>query len=668
MRAVRDSGVTWAFSCGSKRLIEIACESPTSMIHRLALAALLLASTAATAQVRNTQPAATAPFTTSIPEARDVAYPGGVIQLDVDATNIGQGIYRVKQVIPVADSGPMTLLMPAWLPGKHAARGEIEKLAGLKITAGGKTVPWRRDPVDVFAFHVDVPAGAKALDLDFQFISATAGNQGRVSVAPNMLNLEFEQVSLYPAGFYTRRIPIQATVKYPTGWQAASGLPSRATGSTYAYQQTDYETLIDSPVFAGRYFKRWELTPRVGLNVVADKPEELAATPEIIGMHKALVDQAVKLFGAQHYDKYEFLLSISDEMGGIGLEHHRSSENGVDLGYFKEWKDAVGDRDLLPHEFTHSWNGKFRRGADMWTPDFRTPMRGSLLWVYEGQTQFWGVVLGARSGMLSKEEALDNFANWAAGQDNSKGRSWRPMIDTTNDPIISARRPKGWTSWQRSEDYYVEGALIWLEADAQIRKLTKGAKSMDDFARAFFGVNDGDWGELTYTIDDVAKTLNTVAPYDWAAFLDARVNKINERAPLAGFTGNGYRLTYTDTPNAVLKAGEKSGKTTNLAYSLGMSVGNDGAVKSVMWDSPAFDAGFDVSTMIVAVNGDAYSGDRIKDAVTAAKTAKEPIKLLVKNGSRYRDVTLDYHGGLRYPRLEKVGTGTNGLDRLLAAK
>ncbi|KQN25378.1 peptidase M61 [Sphingomonas sp. Leaf33] len=642
------------------------------MNRTLALAALLLASTAAPqtvgAQAQNSQPAATAPFTTRIPDARDIAYPG-VIELDVDATNIGQGIYRVKQRVPVAEAGPLTLLMPAWLPGKHGPRGEIEKLAGLKITANGKTLAWTRDPVDVYAFHVDVPAGAKAVDLDFQFLGATAGNQGRISIAPNMLNLQFEQVSLYPAGYYTRRIPIQATVKYPAGWTAASGLPSRANGSTYAYQQTDYETLVDSPVFAGRYFKRWELTPRVGLNVVADSADELtAATPEMIDKHKALVAQSVKLFGAQHYDKYEFLLAITDEMGGIGLEHHRSSENGVDLGYFKEWKDAVGDRDLLPHEFTHSWNGKFRRGADLWTSDFRTPMRDNLLWVYEGQTQFWGLILGGRSGMLSKDEVLDNLALWAAGQDLTKGRQWRPLVDTTHDPIISARRPKGWQNWQRNEDYYVGGALVWLEADAIIRERTRGAKSMDDFARAFFGVRDGDWGTLTYTFDDVAKTLNDVTPYDWATFLKERVYDVNSAPTINGLTRNGYRLVYTDTPNAVAKSGEKGSKSTSFAFSLGMTVASDGSVRAVVWDSPAFNAGLDVATTVVAVNGDAYSADKLKAAVTAAKTSKDPIKLLVKNGAKFRDVALDYHDGLRYPRLEKVGTGETGLDRLLAAK
>jgi predicted metalloprotease with PDZ domain len=636
------------------------------MLRTLSLAVLLLASTTATAQQRNSAPQPL-PITNTIPAPRDVPYPG-TMTLEVDASDTQQGIYRVKQTIPVAGAGAMTLLMPAWLPGKHAARGEVEKLAGLKITANGRVVPWRRDPIDVWAFHVDVPRGARTLVAEFQFLTATAPNQGRITVTPNMLNLQFEQVSLYPAGYYTRNIPIQATVKYPAGWTAASGLPSRATGSTYAYQTTSYETLIDSPVFAGRHYKRWELSPRVDLNVIADTPEELEATPEQIDKHKALVDQSIKLFGAQHYDNYEFLLAITDEMGGIGLEHHRSSENGVDLGYFKNWKDAVGDRDLLPHEFVHSWNGKFRRGADLFTPDFRTPMRNSLLWVYEGQTQFWGVVLGARSGLLSKEEALDNFANWAANLDASAGRGWRPLVDTTNDPIISARRPKGWQSWQRNEDYYVEGALIWLEADAIIRRLSNGARSMDDFARAFFGINDGDWGVVPYTQADVARTLNTIAPYDWTSFLNERVNAVAPKAPLAGITENGYRLVFTDEPNAVAKAGEKTSKATSFAFSLGMAVANDGAVRSVMWDSPAFNAGLDVATSIVAVDGAAYSAERLKDAVKAAKGGRTPIKLLVKAGDRYREVAIPYFGGLRYPKLEKVGTGETGLDRLLAAK
>ena len=633
------------------------------MRRAFALTALLLA-TAATAQNSAPQPL---PFDNRVPAARDAAYPG-TITLKVDATNVQQAIYRVKQTIPVVHDGHMVLLMPAWLPGKHAARGEVEKQTGPKMSAGGKAVPWKRDTVDVWAFHVDVPRGAKQLDLEFQFVGATDPDQGRVSIAPAMLNLQFEQVSLYPAGWFTRRIPIQATVTYPEGWTAVSGLPARKQGAAYVYDKTDYETLIDSPVFAGRYYREFKLSDRVDLNVFADDAKELEAKPEQIEAHRNLVTQATKLFGAQHYDQYEFLLSISDEMGGIGLEHHRSSENGVKPGYFTKWNDGPGSRNLLPHEFVHSWNGKFRRGADSWTADFRTPMRNSLLWVYEGQTQFWGYILQARSGIVSKQDTLDMLANIAASLDNRPARTWRAMVDTTNDPIISARRPKGWVSWQRSEDYYNEGLLIWLEVDSMLRAQSGGKKSMDDFARAFFGMRDGDWGVLTYRIEDVAATLNAIQPYDWAGFLNQRLNGLTERAPLAGFAANGYRLIYTDEPTAAFKESEKRAGKADLSYSLGVSIGKGGAVGTVTWDSPAFNAGLDLGDTIVAVDGREYSDDRLKDAVRAAKGGKDPIKLLVRSGTRYREIAIDYHAGLRYPRLEKMGSGEGGLDRLLAPR
>lgn len=638
-------------------------------MHRaLSLAALLLASAApVAAQTHNSKPQPV-PFVDTVPEARDTPYPG-TIKLDIDATDVNQAIFRVHETIPVAQAGHMVLLYPKWLPGNHAPRGPIEKLAGLKILAGGKLIPWTRDPVDVYAFHIDVPAGATQLDVQFQFLSATAPSQGRIVMAPDMLNLQWDSQSLYPAGYFTRQIPVQATVRYPDGWTATSALDATHTGSTYSYEPTTYEILVDSPVIAGRYYKRYELTPRVNLDVIGDKPEQVVAKPEMIDAHKRLVEQAVKLFGAQHYDHYVFLLSLSDKMGGNGLEHHRSSEDGADPTYFTKWDEALYDRNLLPHEFTHSWDGKFRRGADLWTPDYRTPMRDSLLWVYEGQTQFWGYVLGARSGMLSKQDTLDALAAIAAGLDTRKAREWRDLLDTTNDPIISARRPKGWTSWQRSEDYYNEGLLVWLEVDSIIRAKTGGKKSIDDFARAFFGINDGDWGEVTYTFDDVVKTLNGVTPYDWAGFLTKRLTETGtDHAPLNGFTNNGYRLVYTDQPTNWVKQGEKSRGAPDFSYSIGLAMGKNGAISGVLWGSPAFAKGLDVSDEVTAVNGKAYSGDALKEAIVAAKGTKEPIHLLVKSGDSYRNIDIDYHDGLRYPRLEKTGTGETGLDRLLAPK
>ncbi len=635
------------------------------------LLTLLLATTAVAAsapalgQVRNSAPQPV-PFVDRVPAAQDIDYPG-TIQLEIDATDIERGIFRGKETIPVAKSGPMALLFPKWLPGAHSPRGEIEKFAGLVIRAGGRVVPWTRDPVDVTAFHIDVPDGARRLDIEFQFLSATKPDQGRIVMTPTMMSLQFNSMSLYPAGYFTRRIPIAAKVTYPAGWTAVSAIPARQSGATYTYETTNYEVLVDSPVLAGRYYKEWALSPRVDLNIFADTPAELAAAPEHIAAHQRLVDQAVKTFGAQHYDRYEFLLSITDQLGGIGLEHHRSSENGVRPGYFTKWNEWPGSRNLLPHEFAHSWDGKFRRGADLWTPDYRTPMRDSLLWVYEGQTQFWGYVLQARSGIVSKQDTLDMLAAIAGLYDTQPARQWRPLIDTTNDPIISARRPKGWTSWQRSEDYYNEGLMVWMEVDAMLRQKTNGARSIDDFARAFFGLTDGDWGQVTYTFEDVASTLNTIAPFDWAGFLRQRLTETGRPAPINGFAMNGYKLVYTETPTPYFTGAEKA-RGTDLTYSVGMVVNATGEVTSVIWDSPAFKAGIDVGTTVQAVDGEAFSGDRLKAAVAGAKGTRDPIRLVVRNGDRYRDLAVDYHGGHRYPRFEKVGAADGGLDRLLAAK
>jgi predicted metalloprotease with PDZ domain len=635
------------------------------------LAVALLAAVSTPALAANSAPQPL-PIEQTIPAARDVPYPG-TMTLKVDATDLDQAIFRVTQTIPVAQAGRMTLLMPQWIPGNHAPRGQIEKLAGLTFRANGKVIPWVRDTVDVYAFHIDVPAGVKTVEAQFQFLSATAADQGRIVVTQEMMNLQWEAVSLYPAGYFTRQIPVTATVTWPKGWQAATALrPTKTDGDTITYGTVSYDVLQDSPVFAGKYFRKDDLGGGVTLNTVADDPKELVVKPEILQLHRNLVDQTLKLFGAKHYDHYDFLHAITDRMGGIGLEHQRSSENQNDPGYFTDWAGSIVDHNLLPHEFVHSWNGKFRRGADLWTPDFKTSMRDSLLWVYEGQTQFWGNVLEVRSGLSSKQDVLDKLAGIAAALDTLPGRAWRPLQDTTNDPIISARRPKGWASWQRSEDYYNETMLIWIEADAVIREGTGGAKGMDDFARAFFGINDGDWGQVTYTFDDVVRALNGVMPYDWAGFLRERLDRTGAGdkggAPLAGFTKSGYRLTYTDTPTNFMKAAMKSSKTLSLSYSIGV-VMNKAKISSVTWDGPAFKAGLTVGQEIIAVNGTPYTEDAIKAAITAAKGGKDAIRLTMKTESRVRDVNVMWNGGLRYPKFEKAaGAGDGPLDRLLMAR
>jgi predicted metalloprotease with PDZ domain len=625
----------------------------------------------ANAQMRpplNTLPQAT-PKIDTIPPARDVAYPG-TIQLTVDASDVTRGIFNVHEHVPVAAAGDFVLLYPKWLPGHHSPSGQINKIAGIRFTAGGRELKWVRDTLDVYAFHVNVPQGVKAVDVEFQYLSPTAGNQGRVVMTPDMSSIEWIATSLYPAGYYTRDIPVQASVIVPAGWHVATALrPSATTATRVDYPLTNYQILTDSPLIAGAHYRAFPLSPDVTLDVIADNEAELAAKPEMIAAHQRLVQQAVKAFGAQHYDHYDFLLTISDYLGGQGLEHHRSSEDGTDRGYFTDWDNQLNARNLLPHEYSHSWDGKYRRAADLWTPDFRTPMQDTMLWVYEGQTQFWGYVLGARSGMLSKQDTLDAIAATAAAySEGTPGRKWRALVDTTNDPIIAQRAPQAWRSWQRSEDYYSEGELIWMDVDRILRQQSGGRKSIDDFAKAFFGVRDRDWGELTYTFDDVVATLNQVQPYDWRGYLTRRVFDIAPQAPLEGITQGGYRLVYTAEPTKWIKSIEKERKSNDLTYSGGFSVGNDGKIGSVLWGSAAFNAGLTIGSEITAVNGRKFDGDAIKQAIKAAAGNGPAPELLIHDGEVYRTVRLDWHGGLRYPRLEKVGTAPGTLDALLAPR
>lgn len=613
------------------------------------------------------------PIVDAIPAARDTPFPG-TIKLHVDVTDTQRGVLRVAETIPVPAElagKRMALLFPKWLPGKHAPRGEIEKLAGLEISAGGKPLMWKRDPLDVFAFWVEVPAGATALDVRFDFLSATDGPQGRIVVTSDMLNLQPNSVSLYPAGWFTRQIPVELSVTWPDGWQAGSAMrEARRDGNRITYQVTDYEALVDSPFFAGRHFAKWDLGQNVTLNVVADEARFLKASDEQIGKHKALVSQAIKLFGTRQFDHYDLLLSLTEKMGGIGLEHHRSSENGVDTGYFTDWERGPGRRNLLPHEFTHSWNGKHRRGADLVTPDFRTPMRNSMLWVYEGQTQFWGYVLQARSGLVSVAETIDQIAGIAATLDNRPARGWRSLDDTTNDPIITPRAPKGWLSFQRSEDYYAEGMLVWLEVDGIIRRESKGLKSLDDFARRFFGTGDGDWGVKPYDFNGLVADLNAVQPYDWAGLLTTRLTEKASGAPLKGLEMLGWKLVYQDKPSSAFTDANR--RHVNLMFSGGLLLGTNGKVEQVLWGSAAFDAGLVVGDMIIAVNEIPYSDDGLRAAVTAAKGGTAPIRLLVKTDDRVRSVDWAWNGGLRYPRLERLAPldakNPTGLERLLTAK
>ncbi len=636
----------------------------------LAALTLAMAHTPAMAQVQAAPPPA-------IPAPVDTPY-AGALGITVDATDLDHKIFKIHETVPVAKAGDLILLLPKWLPGHHSPGTNIAKVAELVVTANGQRLDWVRDTADVNAFHIDVPRGVTSVTVDFDYLSATTAAAGPTVMTQDMMDLEWNFASLYPAGYYVKRIPVDAKVIFPAGWGYGTGLETaNRDGDTVTFKTTDYDTLIDSPIYAGRYFKSFDLDPGssvpVHLDVVADSPDLLAAPDDVIAIHRNLIQQAYKLYGSHHYNHYDFLVSASDKLTGNGLEHHRSSEDGVPTKYFTDWKNAWLGRDLLAHEYTHSWNGKYRRGADLWTPNFDVPMRDSLLWVYEGQTQYWGIMLAGRSGLYSKDQALQVLAATAASYDNLPGRSWRALQDTTNDPIISSRSPQNWRSEQRSEDYYNEGLLIWLDADTLIRQKTNGTKSLDDFAKAFFGVNNGDWNEDLYTFDDVVKTLNGVYPYDWATFLRTRLDGHGEAndggAPLDGITRGGYKLAYVDTPSDYQKAAEALRKSTDFTYSLGFAVSAaDGSLSSVLWNGPAFKLGLVPGAMLIAVNGKTYTSDGLKAAVTAAKGGKDPIQLLFKVDDTYKTLNFDYHDGLRYPVLQPIDGAPKLLDDILAEK
>ncbi len=598
----------------------------------------------------------------------DTPYPG-TISLNVDVTNIRDRVLDVHETIPVK-GGQITLLYPVWLPGTHSPSNPVSNLAGLVISANGKRIAWVRDRVNMSAFDIRVPQDATTLEVNFQYLAPMDPKRGRIS--SKFADITWNSVLLYPAGYFSRDITFAPALRVPDGWKFACALDVKSqNGNLVQFKETTLNTLIDSPLYAGVNYKRVDLSTgpdnQVYLDLFADNRADLEITPEELQYHKNLVVEAQKLFNSHHYDHYYFLFSLSDTVGGKGLEHHQSSEDGTRANYFTDWAAGVGGRALLPHEYTHSWNGKFRRPADLWTPNFNVPMQNDLLWVYEGLTDYWGNVLTARSGMRTADQARDVWAFIAADFEISPGRTWRSLDDTTNQPIISSHfaSPEIWPSWQRSFDYYPESDLIWLDADTKIRELSGGKKSLDDFARLFFGINNGSYITVTYTLDDVVKALNDVQPYDWAGFLRARVYDVAPQVPENGFTQGGYRLVYNDNQPDWEKHADSS-RGTSFATSLGFSVGPEDKVDDVWWDSLAFKAGITPDMQLQAVNDQKYAAAVLREAILAAEKNKEPIKLLLKRGDQFVTVTLDYHGGMRYPHLERLEGTADRLDAILA--
>lgn len=628
----------------------------------LATSLWLLAGVAAGAQVRAPQ----------VPPPKDVPYPG-TITLRVDVSDTRQGIYRVHEVIPV-EAGPMTLLYPKWIPGAHSPAGPIQDLAGLVIRADGERLKWRRDKYGVYAFHVEVPEGVSRLDVSFQFLSP---RRGRGTMTDRMLMLDWNWVVLYPAGYYSRRITLRPSVTLPEGWQFGTALETAArSGNTTAFKPVALNTLVDSPIYAGRYYQRVDLNPKgaipVHMDVVADAPGYLGMSPHQLRVHRNLVNQAFRLFGSHHFDHYDFLLSLSDYMMGNGLEHHRSSENGVAADYFTAWADNAPGRDLLAHEFVHSWNGKYRRPYELWTSNYNVPMGDSLLWVYEGLTQYWGFVLTARSGMWSPAQFRQALAMVAAKYDKDRpGFKWRTVLDTTNDPTAAHRDMLPYRSWQMSEEYYGAGQMIWLAADVKIRALTNGRKSLDNFAHAFYGMHDGSWKVNPYTFGDLVEALNGVVKFDWAGFLRERVHTWTPPL-LSGLKASGWKLVYTDTPSEYAKEYMSRPQSPrhlyNFAWSIGITLNREGMINDVLWNGPAFEAGVTTGATLIAVNGREFSTALLKRAIENAEHGGEPIELTLDYQGNIYSVPIDYHGGLRYPHLVRIEGAPDYLSEIIAPR
>ncbi len=589
------------------------------------------------------------------------------MKLRVDATDASRHILHTSMTIP-AKPGPMTLLYPEWIPGEHGPTAPVVDLVGLKITAGGKMVAWKRDAVNMYAFHVTVPEGASALDVVFDFVTppeATGFTSG-ASATTELAVLNWNQVLLYPEGLSSDRMRLQASLKVPNGWKYGTALPiARESGNEIQFQPSSLTTLIDSPVSAGAHYRTIELGPSHYLHVAGDSERSIELTDEQIQHYKNLVAETGALFGSRHYRSYHFLLTLSDHVASFGLEHHESSDDRIgERGMVDEVSRKV-EADLLPHEFTHSWNGKYRRPAGLATPDYSEAMKGGLLWVYEGLTQYLGEILTPRSGLLTADEFREDLAITAAALDRKSGRTWRPLEDTAVAAQLLYNAREDYAGYRRGTDYYDEGTLIWLEADVLIRDLSKGAKSLNDFCRLFHGGPGGAPALKTCTFEDVVAGLNAVQPYNWAGFLNQRLESTAAHAPLGGIENGGWKLTYNATRSGMWRNREEDSKTVNLTYSIGLKVSEDGNIADVAFGGPAQKAGVSPATKLIAVNGRQYFPVILREAVQSAVNKTAPIELLVKSGEYYQTFKIDYHGGELYPHLTRDDSRADVLSKII---
>ena len=595
------------------------------------------------------------------------------VTISVDATTAPRKIFHASLTIP-ATAGDLILYYPKWIPGEHAPDGPVIDLAGLKFSAAGKTLKWRRDLLDGFTLHVDVPAGVTEIGAELDFLSPATfegGFSAGSSATDKLAIISWNQVLLYPKGFKSDDINYSASLRIPQGWKFGTPLPiASQSGNDIKFATVSLTTLVDSPVITGEFLKVVPLAqdPVTEMDIAADSAAALEAPQETWDHYKSLVDQAQKLFGAHHYRDYHFLYTLSDHVAHFGLEHHESDDSRVDERALVDDISRKLSASLLPHEYVHSWNGKFRRPADLATPDYQVPMQDDLLWVYEGLTNYLGFVLTARSGLLTADLDRDDLAMTASALDHLPGRQWRNLQDTADAAPQLYFSPRAWESWRRSTDFYNEDTLNWLWVDVIIRQQTKGAKSIDDFCHLFHGAPSTGPALKTYTFDDVVNGLNQIAPYDWRGFWTERLTNHGPGAPLGGIEGSGWKVVYDDNPSEMMTSSAGAYHFVPAAFSIGLVLNDDGLISDTIEGELTAKAGIGPGMKVVAVNGRRFSADVLRDALKFAKTGTAPIELLVENTDYYKTYKIDYHGGEKYPHLVRDDSKPDLLTEILKAK
>jgi predicted metalloprotease with PDZ domain len=591
------------------------------------------------------------------------------ITIRVDATEAPSNLLHAHLTIP-ANPGSLTLYYPKWIPGEHGPTGPVVDLAGMRVTANGSAIPWTRDPLEMYAFRVDVPAGASAIDVDLDYLAPAPGANftAGASTSPRLAVLSWNTVLLYPQTASSDALQYEPTLRIPRGWKYATPLETRSAGDEIHFETVSLTTLIDSPVQMGVELRKIDIPNNTGLrhtiNLASENSYALDTPSDFAERYSRLVAEASALFGANHYRHYDWLLTVSNQVAHFGLEHHegsddRTSENAIRDEEGRKWMST-----LLAHEFVHSWNGKYRRPAGLATATYDKPMTGELLWVYEGLTNYLGELLPYRAGLLSAEDYRDLLASTAAGMSQHVGRTWRPLLDTAVAAQVLYDSSNSGAAWRRGVDFYPEGTLIWLDVDMTIRSLTNGRRSLNDFCRAFYGGSSGHPELKPYTFDDLVAALNAVAPYDWRSFLNRRLTSTDPTPPLGGIEASGWRLVYNDKPNLAISNYEHSSKGADASSSLGFTVGEKGRIGDVIPNSPAAKAGVTSGAQLIAVNGRRFSTEQLHDVLKASSKASEPIELILENDEYYTTARVDYRGGERYPHLERISGKIDLLETL----